>query len=248
MFGAFAYEFGAFVEDDLLVSTALPQYWLEVAIPAMRIDPTLYCASGWNDNSFDATAVRAYPHAPRFSFKEATETGAHGLSFQSSEGVRALVAQALCRARASSQQCGRIRIAIYSACVQGNTTLKISTGPNLASNHGGVRQGAPDTLRGEHFMGLGWLMPHVVFEHTLGRRWAQRWASAQDKGVAPKAWDQLVQGAMPAGSECLYPTVALTHHRRAEGPRVRHAADADFCTPELLDFGCAALKKIGHCN
>ena len=94
MFGAFAYEFGAFVEDDLLVSTALPQYWLEVAIPAMRIDPTLYCASGWNDNSFDATAVRAYPHAPRFSFKEATETGAHGLSFQSSEGVRALVAQA----------------------------------------------------------------------------------------------------------------------------------------------------------
>eukprot|EP01051_Picozoa_sp_SAG22_P014950 SAG22_NODE_1886_length_3375_cov_2.928877_2_plen_700_part_00 len=139
MFRSFGYNFTAFVEDDLAVSPALPGFFSK-SVESMRMDPSLYCASGWNDNSFGGQTA----------------------------------------------------------------------GP------------PPDILRGQHFMGLGWLMPRSRFESDVWPLWARR--SESSGGDQPfEAWDQILQRAMPAGAECLYPTIALTHHLRKAGAQTIHS-------------------------
>lgn len=127
-------------------------------------------------------------------------------------------------------------------------------------------------LRGQHFMGLGWLMPRARFEADVWPVWQRRWDSVSappgggdvelPRGTSYsvetdnvsvrgeqtdsdgrrlraglEAWDQLLQRAMPAGSECLYPTVALTRHLRkpsaatiSQVEQRRHLIALEFCT------------------
>lgn len=129
MYQDFRYEFAAFVEDDLGVSPALPLFFEAVAVPTMRMDQSLFCASGWNDNAF------------------------------------------------------------------------------------GGNSAPPVILRGQHFMGLGWLMPRSRFDADVWPLWTQRWLQTHS-ATASEAWDQLVQRAMPLSTECLFPTTALTRHLR----------------------------------
>jgi hypothetical protein len=151
MYRDFGYDFAAFVEDDLAVSPALPLFFEAVAVPTMRMDQSLFCASGWNDNSF------------------------------------------------------------------------------------GGNSAPPVILRGQHFMGLGWLMPRSRFDADVWPLWTQRWFQTHSAADF-EAWDQLVQRAMPRSAECLFPTTALTRHLRKPSAKTMSQGNSMQDTFDAMSF------------